>query len=249
MSSLLDFPTMKGLLEARLNALRGPLRVLEAGCGRYWPLELAVPYRLTGLDLDPDALAARTDLNEAIVGDLRTVEFPAHSFDIIYSAFVLEHVRGAEQVLRRFVRWLAPGGTLILQVPDRDSAYGFLTRITPMWVHVMIYRHVFGIKEAGTAGHGPYPTYYDRVISQRGLQEFCRRNGLSAPDLYRMCSYESNRVVRNVAHLTALLSAGRLAWRHNNLLLVVQGAMPDATRACDAQVPARFAQPEASRYG
>src|SRR6185437_11416268 len=95
MSPFLDFPAMKGLLEARLNALGGPLRILEAGCGRDWPLHVSVPYTLTGLDLDPDALAARTDLDEAIIGDLRTAELPAHSFDVVYSAFVLEHVSGA----------------------------------------------------------------------------------------------------------------------------------------------------------
>lgn len=213
---------MKALLEARLNALPGPLRILEAGCGRDWPLKVSVPYTLTGLDLDADALAARTDLDEAVVGDLRTAELPAHSFDVVYSAFVLEHVRGAEQVLARFLRWLAPGGTLILQVPDRDSAYGFLTRLTPTWFHVIVYRYVFGFRWAGTAGHGPYPAYYDKVVSERGLRKFCRRNGLPAPELYRMCTYGNNRIVRLAAFITAMLSAGRLAWRHNNVLFILQ---------------------------
>lgn len=215
---------MKGLLEARLNGLEGPLRILEAGCGRDWPLTLSVPYTLTGLDLDPEALAARKDLDHTIVGDLRTAEFPAGSFDVIYSAFVLEHVRGARQVLERFIRWLAPGGTLILQLPDRDSAYGLLTRMTPHWAHVMVYRHLFGLKWAGTPGHGPYPTHYDEVISQRGLQEFCRASGLPRPQLYRMCSYEKARLVRTAAMMTGMLSAGRLAWRHNNLLIILQTA-------------------------
>lgn len=227
MSPFLDFPAMKGLLEARLNALPGPLRILEAGCGRDWPLKVSVPYTLTGLDLDPDALAARTDLDEAIVGDLRTAELPAHSYDVVYSAFVLEHVSGAEQVLERFMRWLAPGGTLILQLPDRDSAYGFLTRITPMWVHVLVYRYVFGIRWAGTVGHGPYPTYYEKVISQKGLREFCRRGGLPAPELYRMCTYDNYRLARIAAFLTSMLAAGRLSWRHNNLLFVLQTARPE----------------------
>lgn len=231
MSPLLDFPAMKALLEARLDALPGPLRILEAGCGRDWPLKLSVPYKLTGLDLDPDALAARKDLDQGFVGDLRTAEFPAHSFDVIYSAYVLEHVHGADQVLKRFLRWLTPGGTLILQLPDRDSAYGFLTRVTPMWLHVMVYRHVFGMREAGTPGHGPYPTYYDRVVSQRGLRDFCRRHGLPPPELYRMCTYENNRIVRLAARLTGMLSVGRLAWQHNNLLILLQSARPEGAMA------------------
>ena len=229
MSPFLDFPAMKGLLEARLNALGGPLRILEAGCGRDWPLHVSVPYTLTGLDLDPDALAARTDLDEAIIGDLRTAELPAHSFDVVYSAFVLEHVSGAEQVLERFLHWLAPGGLLILQLPDRESAYGFLTRITPLWVHVLVYRHVFGFDWAGTVGHGPYPTYHEKVISPKGLRGFCRRKGLPAPELYRMCTYDNYRLARIAAFLTSALSVGRLAWRHNNLLFVLQTARSEET--------------------
>jgi SAM-dependent methyltransferase len=234
--SFLSFTEMSTLLQARLNALAGPLRILEAGCGRDWPLRLTVPYTLTGLDLDPDALAARTDLHRAVLGDLRTAEFPPKSFDVIYSAYVLEHVSGAREVLERFTRWLAPGGLAIIQVPDRDSAYGFLTRMTPMWAHVMVYRHLFGYRWAGTPGHGPYPTYYDEVVSVPGLEEFCRREGLAPPERYRMCSYERNRPVRLAALLTSILSAGRLAWRHNNLLFIVQ-APPGEARGSRAARP------------
>ena len=217
----LTFDAMNELLRARLEALPGPLRILEAGCGRNWPLKLAVPFKLTGLDLDRDALAARKDLDQAIVGDLRQAEFAPHSFDVIYNAFVLEHVSGARQVLERFLRWLAPGGMLIVKVPDRDSAYGALTRLSPFWAHVLIYRHVLGYPQAGTPGHGPYRTYYDRIVSERGLRSFCLDNGLK-PELYRLCSYAGDRRVRAAAFLTSMLSGGRLAWRHNNLLLIAR---------------------------
>lgn len=235
MSPNLSWSAMSELLQARLDALPGPLRILEAGCGRDWPLKLSVPYKLTGLDLDPDALAARTDLDEAVVGDLRTAEFPARSFDVIYSAYVLEHVRGAEQVLERFLRWLAPGGMLVIQVPDRDSAYGFLTRVTPLWAHVLVYRYMFGLDWAGTVGHGPYPTYHDKVVSAPGMIQFCRRKGLPAPELHRMCSYDHKRCIRLAAFLTSMLSAGRLAWRHNNLLFIAQTAAPPGTAARNTQ--------------
>lgn len=226
----LTFAAMNEMLKARLEALPGPLRILEAGCGRQWPLELGVPFNLTGLDLDREALAARSDLDHAVVGDLRTVEFAPHSFDVIYNAFVLEHVRGARQVLERFLRWLAPGGMLLVKVPDRNSAYGFLTRLMPFWAHVLIYRRVFGYPQAGTAGHGPYRTYYDTVVCERGLREFCLGNGMAEPELYRLCSYADDRRVRTVAFLTSLLSLGRLAWRHNNLLLIARAAADDTSR-------------------
>lgn len=237
-TALLTYEEMNAALKSQLEALPAPLRILEAGCGRHWGLKLSVPYTLTGLDLDRDALAARTDLDRAIVGDLTSAEFPPGSFDAIYCAFVLEHVKGAEQVLERFLRWLAPGGLLIIKVPDRDSAYGFLTRLTPFWVHVLVYRWLLGYREAGTPGHGPYPTAYDAVISERGLTRFCAAHGLPEPQVGRLCSYGRHRLVVAGAFLIAALSAGRLAWRHNNLVLVARAprAEPRASTArSDAQ--------------
>ena len=121
------------------------LRILEAGCGREWLFRMDdVDYELTGVDLDGAALEARLqqrrDLHRSIVGDLRTVELEPAGYDIIYSAFVLEHVPGAERVLENFVRWLKPGGIFIVRVPDITSAHAFIARLTPHWFHVLYYR-------------------------------------------------------------------------------------------------------------
>ncbi|MGH8217309.1 MAG: class I SAM-dependent methyltransferase [Steroidobacteraceae bacterium] len=234
MAALLAYDEMNALLESELGALEPPVRILEAGCGRHWGLKLSVPYTLTGIDLDRDALAARTDLDQRIVGDLTSAEFPPSSFEAIYCAFVLEHVKGAEQVLERFLRWLTPGGLLIIKVPDRDSAYGFLTRVTPFWVHVLAYRWLLGYREAATPGHGPYPTEYDAVISERGLTRFCAARGLDEPQVRRLCSYGGRRLVTMGAFLLSALSAGRLAWRHNNLLLMARAPRSAAGRRADA---------------
>ena len=85
--------------------VNGVMQILEAGCGQRWSLQLEeVQYFLTGVDVDPQALAIRKnvmkDLDEAIVGDLRTVVFSAGRFDVIYNAYVLEHILGAEGVLQ-----------------------------------------------------------------------------------------------------------------------------------------------------
>ena len=139
-----------------------PIDILEAGCGRRWPFGLTIPFTLTGIDIDADALDIRKnevrDLDEAIVGDLRTADLGKQRFDVIYSSFVLEHVSPADAVLENFVSWLKPGGTLILKFPDRDSVFGFITRFTPHWFHVFYYRWLRGFKDAGKPGFWPYPT-------------------------------------------------------------------------------------------
>jgi SAM-dependent methyltransferase len=161
----------------------GELRILEAGCGRRWPIDLTgVNFHLTGIDIDEHALAFRKhevgDLDETILSDLLSADLPENSFDIIYSSFVLEHVKGAETLLQSFVKWLRPGGLLILMFPDRDSVYGFVTRITPFWVHVAYKKHIMGRTHAGTPGHGPYPTFHDKVLSRKRFREFVGNNGM-----------------------------------------------------------------------
>jgi SAM-dependent methyltransferase len=220
-TELLFADDMTKMLESKLNGMPQNLRILEAGCGRSWPLQLARPFHLTGIDMDQAALSVRTDLNRAVVGDLRTAEFPDQSFDVIYSSYVLEHIRGAEQVLERFLRWLAPGGIVIFAVPDRDSAYGFATRMTPFWLHVWFYRHIVGLRQAGTPGFGPYPTCHDPVVSISGVRRFCEQRELPAPQIYRIRERNQERTVTAVTFLLSIVSLGTLSWRHNAFLCML----------------------------
>ena len=209
-----------------------PLQVVEAGCGRRWRIDVGDrPLEITGVDLDPDAVAIRQategDLHRAVVGDLRTVDLPEGGFDAVSSSFVLEHVAGAEQVLDRFVRWTRPGGLLLLRIPDRDSVYGWATRRTPHRVHVAFRRHVIGMPGAGTAGHGPYPTVYDDVVSRRGLRAWARWRGVTVEAEHGSSVYLARAgalgpPLRVGVAAVAASSRHRLAGDHNNLLYVLR---------------------------
>lgn len=223
------------LLEQRLRAQWRPgrtLRVLEAGCGREWHFRMdGVDYELTGVDLDAEALHARRvvkkDLTHGVVGDLRTIELPPESFDVIYNAFVLEHVAGARRVLDNFVRWLRPGGIMIIRVPDKDGVQGFLARNTPHFLHVLYYRWAWKMKDAGKPGFAPYPTVYDEVISRRGMHEYCRSKGLEVVEEIGVGSYRRGhgvvaRITSFVARMISLLSLGRIHDRYVDRTLVAR---------------------------
>jgi SAM-dependent methyltransferase len=148
----------------------GEVEILEAGCGSGWPYSIPdIKFKLTGVDLDQNALDNRKrqgDLDECILGDLRTAEFHDESFDIIYSRFVLEHIQQAEIVLDNFNRWLKPNGLLIIMFPDRESVYSFFTRNTPFLVHILFKKYILGLKNAGRPGYGPYPTFSDEITGR-----------------------------------------------------------------------------------
>jgi SAM-dependent methyltransferase len=190
-----------------------------------------VHYTLTGVDIDEDALNIRKnerrDLDEAIVGDLRSVELEDDKYDVIYDSYVLEHIRDAERVLDNLLRWLRPGGILILRIPNRDSVYGFITRITPLWVHVLFKKYLLGFRDAGKPGLGPFPTVYDKVVSRDGIHRWCDRRAATIQAEYGS-NYYLDEVgalsipVRALVTLIHIISLGRLASDHNNLTFVIE---------------------------
>jgi SAM-dependent methyltransferase len=208
-----------------------PLRILEAGCGQKWDVNLTgTQYVLTGVDVDEVALNMRKnvakDLDEIIVGDLRTVRLPDSTYDVIYCSYVLEHIKGAEGVLANFVRWLKPGGIIIIQIPDPYSVKGFVTRITPHWFHIFFYRYVAGLKNAGKPGYAPYPTHYDAVVSRRGMREFCRRNGFAIKGEFGCGGRTYARGLKQLAlgtiqRVMSVLSFGKLSARHDDLIVII----------------------------
>ena len=214
-----------------------PITILEAGCGKKWFLSLEnICYQLTGVDLDKKALEIRKrnkgDLTRAIVGDLQTIQFRREEFDAIYCCNVLEHLSGAKKIIDKYFEWLKFGGLLVLIFPDRDTIFGFLTRITPHWFHVSVYKHIFGVSNAGKSGYGPYPTYYDKIVSRRGIREYCHRQNYKICLEYGRSSDLINRVkigkksiaflYRIVGKLLQFLSLGRISADHGSLIYVIQ---------------------------
>jgi SAM-dependent methyltransferase len=209
-----------------------PIQILEAGCGRFWPLKMGdIRYELTGIDMDEAALEARKrdyhDLHHVIVGDLRTADLPSERYDVIYCSYVLEHVHGAEQVLERFVKWLRPGGVIVVRVPDRSSIQGFTTRLTPFWFHVMFYRYFHGLREAGQPGFAPYPTVYDKIIGSPGMHDFARRHGLVIQDEIQHGEFRRGNSLMKAfigayAKVVEGLSFGRVHAKAANLTFIVE---------------------------
>ncbi len=210
----------------------GALRILEAGCGTRWDIDLrGVQYQLIGIDADREALDLRMrqqhDLHTAILADLRVAELEPEAYDVIFNSDVLEHVAGAEGVLSNFVRWLKPGGIMILGFPNGDSAYSFFTRVLPFPFHVFFKRYIQGIKDAGQPGREPYPTVFDPVVSRSGLHAFIRQHALIIRAEYRLDGRPRGsqlfwKLARLPIWLIHLASLGRLSLDHRALLFVIE---------------------------
>ncbi len=209
------------------------LTILEAGCGLSWGLDLGDrEFTLTGIDIDQPALDQRLhvkkDLDRAICGDLRTVHLEDGTYDVIFNSYVMEHIQGARDVLLRFERWLKPGGIMILIIPNRDSVWGFLIRMTPFWFHIFFKRYVLRDRKAGSPGYGPFRTYYDKVVSRRGIHEFCEERGLVLKAEYsvgngrKIWTPAVRAVLSFVTVVISIASFGTLARGQANLMYIIE---------------------------
>jgi SAM-dependent methyltransferase len=206
-----------------------PFQILEAGCGRYWhPGTVFEGQVITGVDLDEQAMKFRMteqgDLDVAIHGDLTTVDLPKDSYDLVYCSYVLEHVHEPEQVMDRFVSWVRPGGHVALLFPDRNTAKGIMTRITPFRLHVLYYRYVLKYEDAGKPGRGPYETIHAPMISRKGLHDYCRRAGLEvvydAP--LEMEAELDGAVAVKLARVVSFVTRGRFTHKYCNYMALVR---------------------------
>ena len=104
--------------------LHGEGRLLDFGCGggSFLLRMRRQGWNVVGLDVSDDVVRLLRDQLglTALQGSLPHPELPDESFDVITMWQALEHVHQPLEVLRAAQRLLAPGGRLILSVPNID---------------------------------------------------------------------------------------------------------------------------------
>ena len=223
--SLLDLPpgearesllAVHGVLGATLPPTR--LAVYEAGGGStsFLPLDVLRRAHVTVVDIDEDQIRNNDYAQQTILGDVQSYRFPPGSFDLVICYNVIEHLADAGAALLRFCESLKEGGLMLIGAPNPRSLSGVVTKYSPHWFHVWFYRHIRGQREAGRAGHAPFPTFFHPLVTLSNLEAFANAHGLEV--IYRK-EYESPRFpemrTRRPA-LAALLDAAAVVM---NLLL------------------------------
>lgn len=124
-----DFYSQARLLSLGLAA---GATCLEAGVGvgsmaRWMKAQVGEGGSVVGLDLSDRYFALSDGVGlDLRLGDIRTLELPEASFDFIHARCFLMHVPGTEAILSRFLRWLKPGGWVVLC----DWDFSFHHRVT-----------------------------------------------------------------------------------------------------------------------
>ena len=148
------------IAEHRLVVIR-PLaragRWLDVGCatGHFLEAALGAGMDAEGLDVSPGAVAIARHRG-LTVHQARVEDFePAAPYDTITAFDVIEHLLDPRAFLDRLRRWLAPGGTLVLTLPDVGSIYPRLL-MGRWWFYYLPSDHLY---------------YFDRRTITRLLRE------------------------------------------------------------------------------
>lgn len=124
-------------IKAMLPPLNGK-RVADLGCGFGWAsrwMRQEGAALVTGYDLSEKMIGrARVDTdNEAIdyrIADLNTLELPAQSFELIYSALTFHYVEDFDRLVEMMHRALVPGGALVFTIEHPI----FMAAAQPDWI-------------------------------------------------------------------------------------------------------------------
>lgn len=108
-----------------LDLVGGSKRVLDIGCSTGYLGEalVAAGCSVSGIEYDEAAAEkARAHLDPVVVADLDRLDFVDSfedaSFDVLVLGDVLEHLADPVAVLRTALRLLAPGGSVVISVPN-----------------------------------------------------------------------------------------------------------------------------------
>ena len=151
---------------------------LELGCGHdllpAWmgdgPLALPVDgWRITGVDLDRQALARHQGLACRVHGNIERLPFKNGVFDLVTANMVIEHVEKPSDLFHEVARVLKPGGRFVVHTPNGHAYSTLAARFLPRaWLARMA--HVLLDRDESDV----YQTYY-RANSGAELDALSRR--------------------------------------------------------------------------
>ncbi len=137
----INHPGMQELLAYAENANR----ILDFGCGEGTRLGLLTGKgkELYGVDLSRKAIQRAKNKHPGIWfvhGKIQDIDV-GKNFDLIYSAFVLEHTRKTEDLLIGLIKKLKKGGILLLMAPN----YGAPNRASPVASYSRTVKLIIGV--------------------------------------------------------------------------------------------------------
>jgi SAM-dependent methyltransferase len=195
-------PLLRAFDAQRLALLRragvlAPSRVLDAGAGRGRFVSRAreAGYAADGLEPSERGIAAAREVYGVALqrAGIEDAQLPPGSAGAVTLWHVLEHVGDPDGALARVASWLAPGGVLVVGVPNLASAQARIGG--PRWYHLDLPRHRTHFTPAGL----------DALLARHGLRVERTVHVLAEHNPFGMWQSLVNRATRTPSYLYLLL--------------------------------------------
>jgi SAM-dependent methyltransferase len=145
---------------------------LGAGSGRLEAMHFrGLTAKVCGIDPDPIVLQ-NPHLDEAKQAFGESIPYGDETFDIVFSANVLEHLTNPLPVFKEVARVLRPGGVFVVKTPNKLHYMATVARLTPLRFH----RFYTGLM--GRAAIDTFPTVY-KANTSRTIARLAASAGLS----------------------------------------------------------------------
>lgn len=133
------------------------IRILDVGCGHgdFLKPVHAKTIHSYGLDPDKDAIAKNTFIKNITVGTVENLPFESNFFDLVISAWVLEHLPDPQKAFQEILRVLKHGGKVIFLTPNIWNYNVWIIRLIPEIFHDFFTKKLYDRQE-----HDTYPKQY-----------------------------------------------------------------------------------------
>lgn len=148
-------------------------KILDIGCGHSTFLKdiySLTPYTY-GIDPDQSAIQKNTIIKNKYVGVAELLPFENNFFDIVVSAWVMEHLKNPEVVFKEIYRVLKPGGKVIFLTPNVFNYNVWIIRLIPEIFHDFLNRKLYDRQE-----HDTFKKFY-RINSVDKINSISKNTG------------------------------------------------------------------------
>jgi 2-polyprenyl-3-methyl-5-hydroxy-6-metoxy-1,4-benzoquinol methylase len=170
------------------------LDLLEAGGGSWIKISLIKrigTVRVTTIDICQEQIDKNDYADVKIVGDLSTDMIADEAFDLVVCYNVIEHIDKLDDALANICKATKVGGLVVIGAPNPASLAGLITKYTPHFFHVLVYRYIFGSKKAGNPGEAPFKTTMRSSVSPKNLIKVLNGHGM---EVVYFNAYENDRL-------------------------------------------------------
>ncbi len=142
-------------------------KILDVGCGHvdFMKPVYGKTQHTYGLDPNLRTLERNEIINHKKHGSVEKIPFPDDFFDLVVSAWVLEHLKFPLVAFQEIYRTLKPGGKVIFLTPNTWNYNVWLIRLIPELFHDFLTRRLYQRQD-----HDTFDTFY-RINSPRKIDK------------------------------------------------------------------------------